>query len=344
MLHSAMIHRILCIGSVSKDLFFPTGEGVVLETPEDLRSQVKVAFELGGKFRCQDRAEAIGGVAANVAQGLVRLGHEAAVYSRIGTDEIGDWILTTLRGAGVLTTTLDRVAGARSDLSAIVVIEQTGDRIIFHNRDANEQLKIDERQLAGYEWFYVSALNGEWKENLSMVIQAAERFGSSIALNPGQHNLKDDPRFLLESLPHVSALFLNKDEAIEFLLAGGIGNDPEVLNDEQYLLKALHRFGPSVVALTDGKRGAWVYDGREIWHGEVFEPHGLVDTTGAGDAFGSGFFAAYLYQYPLEKCLRYGMANAGNVVGFYGAGAGLLDQTAIETVGRELRTTLLANR
>ena len=77
---------------------------------------------------------------------------------------------------------------------------------------------------------------------------------------------------------------------------------------------------------------------------QVYEPRGLVDTTGAGDAFGSGFFSAYLYRYPIEKCLRYGIANGGSVVGSYGASSGLLNQTTVESYGREIHATLLANR
>lgn len=338
------MQRVLCVGSSSKDIFFPTNEGVILETPEDLRSQTKVAFELGGKFRCKERAEAVGGVAANVAQGLARMGHEAGAYSKIGADDVGKWIIQTLKGAGVHTEMIDVDPSAKTDLSAIVVVQQTGDRVIFHNRDANEKLHVAEEKLSGYEWLYISALNGEWRENFQTMLHAAERYGTKIAFNPGQHNLKEDPRLILEALPHISALFLNKDEALELLLAGGIENRPERLNDELYLVQVLHDFGPSVVALTDGKRGAWIYDGRELWHGDIFEPNGLVDTTGAGDAFGSGFFSAYLYRYSLEKCLRYGIANAGSVVGAYGASAGLLDQAAAESYGPEIHATLLAAR
>lgn len=338
------MERILCIGSASKDIFFPTDEGVIIETPKDIRSQTKVAFELGGKFRCQERAEAVGGVAANVAQGLSRMGHEAAVYSKVGADDIGEWILKILHGAGVETDFIDVDRSVQTDLSSIIVIEQSGDRIIFHNRDANEKLHIDEAKLQRHEWFYVSALNGDWKTNFQTILRAAERYGIRVALNPGQHNLKEDPRLLLESLPHISVLFLNKDEAIELLLMGGIEKHPERLDDELYLVQTIHNFGPAIVAITDGKRGAWVYDGQEIWHGDTFEPNGLVDTTGAGDAFGSGFFSSYLYHYSLEKCLRYGIANAGSVVGSYGASHGLLDQATAEAYSSKIHAVLLAAR
>ncbi len=64
--------EVICIGSVSQDIFFPTSEGIVIETPEDITAKQKIAFELGGKYKVQDRYEAVGGVAANVSQGLAR--------------------------------------------------------------------------------------------------------------------------------------------------------------------------------------------------------------------------------------------------------------------------------
>jgi sugar/nucleoside kinase (ribokinase family) len=323
------MRRVLCIGSCSKDIFFPTEEGVVIETPDDLRSQTKVAFELGGKFRSRDRFEAVGGVAANVAQGLARLGLPAAVYSKVGRDDLGTWIKRSLDGAGVSTETLDIDPSVKTDLSAIVVIQQTGDRIIFHNRDANEKLSIRPEALTGFDWFYVSALNGPWQSNFDMIMRVAAERNVRIAFNPGQHNLKEDPRRLLDALKQVHALFLNKDEALELLLSSGVEKRAEQLNDENYLVTTLRGYGPEVVALTDGKRGAWVHDGKETWHADPFEPHGLVDTTGAGDAFGAGLFAAFLSGLSLETALRYGIANGGSVVGFYGASEGLLDQESI---------------
>lgn len=336
------MRRVICIGSASKDIFFPTSEGLILKTPKDLTSQVKVAFELGGKFRSKNRYEAIGGVAANVSLGLARLGISVECYSHVGGDELGLWIKRVLEQGGVKTNLLERDSSVRSDLSAIIVIAQTGDRIIFHNRDSNERLVIEKSKLEDADWLYVSALNGAWKENLAMIREIAKNDAKLIALNPGQHNLKEDPVLMLDFLHEVDALFLNKDEAIELLLANNIETDPDRLNNEVFLAQALHREGPRVVAMTDGKRGVWVTEGKGVWHAPSFEPHGLVDTTGAGDAFGSGFFGAYLKGLPLETCLRYGICNAGSVVGFYGATEGLLDEETITEMLDQTKATKVA--
>src|SRR3989344_4201930 len=163
-------YKVICVGSTSKDIFFPTDEGMIIQTPEDLVSKEKIAFELGGKYRVADRFEAVGGVAANVAHGLTRLGHTAVCYSKIGQDEIGDWIKDEFKQANVPTQFLYTDVTAKTDLSALIVMTQNGERTIFHNRDANEKLEIVDKKFAHTEWVFLSALNGEWKTNMQKLL------------------------------------------------------------------------------------------------------------------------------------------------------------------------------
>lgn len=328
--------QVICIGSASKDIFFPTDEGVVLETPEDITAKQKVAFELGGKYRVKDRFEAVGGVAANVATGLARLGRSVAAYSCIGGDEMGRYIVDALKKEHVATDLLCRYDDAKTDLSAIIVLTQSGERTIFHNRDANERLKIEGDMLVRAQWVFVSALNGDWKKNLATVLAAKEKYGFSIAYNPGQHNIKDDAKEVFITLPFVDVLLLNKDEAIELLLQSEVRPSDVELDDERYLLSALVSAGAKVIGMTDGKRGAWATDGTEYWYCPIHTRGSVVDSTGAGDAFGSGFFAAHLMELSLSEALQYGMANSGSVVGFYGAIEGLLVPSEMDALVKNI--------
>lgn len=316
--------KVICIGSASKDVFFPTDEALLIDTPDDITAKQKIAFELGGKYRVKDRFEAVGGVAANVACGLSRLGQSVAAYSCVGNDDMGKFILQSLIAEGVQTGLVQELADAKTDLSAIIVMEQNGERTIFHNRDANERLQVDQSKLKGAEWLFVSALNGDWQQNLSAIVAAKKSSGAKLALNPGQHNIKEDAKRMMELLPEVDVLLLNKDEAIELLLHGDARPTDAELNDERFLLTALHTVGAKMIGMTDGKRGAWGYDGTEYWYCPIHTREAVVDSTGAGDAFGSGFFSALLSGHSLSEALQYGMANSGSVVGFYGAIAGLL--------------------
>ena len=317
-------HTIICIGSASQDIFFPTDDAVIIETPEEITSKQKIAFELGGKYRVADRYEAVGGVAANVSCGLARLGHRAAAYSCIGDDEIGRFVMSALGKEGVATDLIRSHDATKTDLSAIIVMTQNGERTIFHNRDANERLTVDKDKLKDAKWLFVSALNGEWKKNLAQIKETKKEQGMFLALNPGQHNIREDATLMLETLALADVLLLNKDEAIELLQALPSRPTDAELDNERFLLEQLFQAGAKTIGMTDGKRGAWGYDGKEFWACPIYTLNGVVDSTGAGDAFGSGFLAAHMAGLPLSDALRYGIANSGSVVGAYGAIAGLL--------------------
>lgn len=323
---------VICVGSASKDIFFPTDEALLIETPDDITAKRKIAFELGGKYRVADRFEAVGGVAANVSCGLARLGYRAAAYGCVGGDEIGRFVLGAFEKEGVETDLITCHDEAKTDLSAIIVMTQNGERTIFHNRDANERLVVEVAKLSATKWVFVSALNGAWKKNLATVLIAKKTYGTRLALNPGQHNIREAAGVVLEALPEVDVLLLNKDEAIELLLKSSLQATEEDLNDELFLLEKLASYGVKTIGMTDGKRGSWGYNGREYWFCPIHTRNSVVDSTGAGDAFGSGFMAAHLAGEPIEKALQYGIANSGSVVGFYGAIEGLLKNEEIQTI------------
>jgi sugar/nucleoside kinase (ribokinase family) len=324
-------HDVICIGSTSKDIFFPTDEGVVLETPEDLTAQRKVAFELGGKYRIAQLHEAVGGVAANVAWALVKLGVDAVPYTRIGGDETGRWILREFRRAKVMTDKIFVDKTVRSDLSAIIVLSQSGERTIFHNRDANDYLEMLPKRLTGAEWFFVSAQNGEWEEKLREIIRIAVQYDTKIAYNPGQHNLRENPTLTSEVVSVSEVLILNKDEALELVMKNSPDAGPEQLNDEKFLLSTLIGMGAKIIGMSDGSRGAWGTDGVGFWHCPIGVVTKIIDTTGAGDSFSAAFFAAIsFYGKSVADALRWGIAESGSVVGEYGASAGLLDIAELE--------------
>lgn len=316
------VPQIICIGSCSQDIFFPSDEYTVFETPEDITSKSKAAFEIGGKFRVPDRYEAIGGVAANVSIGLARLGIRSGCYTHIGQDALGDWAMKTLESEAVSTAYVDREAGIKTDLSAIVVLMKSGDRIIFHNRDANERLAVDADRLSGADWIFMSSLNGPWQKNVASIIEYLDASGAKFALNPGQHNLKEDPSLILSLVARADVLMLNKDEAIELLMHEE-GIDQGRIDDERYLLETLLKKGARTIGLTDGTRGAWATDGDVFLHAPIHPLGAVVDSTGAGDAFASGFLASRMRVEPLSLSLATGMLNSGGVVAHYGAIEGL---------------------
>jgi len=319
--------KIICIGSACKDVFFPTAEGRIVETPDELLSQRKIEFELGAKYRIEERYEALGGCATNVAVGLARLGVEVSCYAHIGNDQIADWIIAELGKNGVGVELVTKEAELTSDMSAIIVDKASGERVIFSNQKANARLEIIPKKINSAEWIFIGDLHGDWQGKLDLIFKVAEENKIKLAYNPRQSNIHEDVQKIKEKITRTNVLFLNKDEALEIL--SQINNFSAVeLEDENFLLQELKKLGAEIVIITDGVRGAWVSDNSETF----FVPGrkvNAVDSTGAGDAFASGFFGAQLKEKTLKECLDWGIANSSNSVQFYGATRGLLDEKGI---------------
>jgi len=323
-----MKYEIICIGSACKDVFFSTPEGKVIDTPEDLMAQKKIEFELGAKYKIATRYEALGGCAANVACGLSKLGIKTACYSHIGDDHIAEWIKGELDKNKVDTNLITQEKDYLSDLSAIIVDEKSGDRIIFSNQKVNTKLSIKEDELIDTKWLFIGDLEGDWEKKLDNIVGIAEKKDIKIAINPRFSNIHENPEKVIDIIAKTEILFLNKDESIEVISKYDLGISKEDLNDEETLIKQLQKINSKIAVITDGIRGAWLYDGKDLIH-EDARVVKAVDSTGAGDSFNSAFLAAYLKEKDLSECLKWGIINSASVVEQYGAIEGLLDIQSI---------------
>lgn len=317
--------KVICFGSVGKDVFFPTSEGSVIETPEDMMSQKKITFELGAKVKVKDRHESIGGVAANVAIGLKRLGVEALCNSAVGGDEIGIWVKERLREEGmeinIISTNVERM----SDFSAIVVDEKTADRVIFTNYTSSGDFHLDKEKVSDAGWFFIGDIHGKWEEQMERIFELAKSENKKVIFNPRGVAIQEDPQEIIEAIGLCEILIVNKDEAIEIVSNMHVDSDPQNINDEKFLLNKLRSLEVKIVVLTDGKRGAWAADGEKVFHVEAQEVPAL-DSTGAGDSFTSAYLAAHIRGKDAKEGLKWGIANSASVVRHYGATPGLLTE------------------
>jgi ribokinase len=320
--------KILCIGSITKDIFFPTKEGVILDTPEDLLSQKKIAFELGAKYHITNRAETLGGCSVNVACGLARLGEEVGCLAVIGNDATGKWMKEKLSGYNVIGEEIYEIDEVMSDLSAIIVDDNSGERTIFSSHSASGLLEIQAEKIKDIDWVFVGDLSGDWINNLEKIFTACEKEKIFVAFNPRQKTIAENPEAIVKALEKCALFVVNKDEAVELVSGLGFDISSSQLGDEIFLLNEIKSRTDGLVVITDGLRGAWATDGKNILHVDAI-PQDAIDTTGAGDAFTSAFFAAHLKGFTMEICLRWGIANSSSSVTRYGGQEGLLNQDNI---------------
>lgn len=326
----------VCVGSASQDVIFPMKRLAVLNTPEDLTAQKKIMLELGAKYPVEDRFVAPGGCAANVSQGIARLGGNASCMSVLGKDSLGEEVREELDSEGVETGLLQIRKEYKTDLSFVLVDCKGGDRTILYNRDANEHLEIDEIFFREALGVFVGGLYGAWQKNLDRIVAGCARFGVPLFFNPGQGNIAQDIEQVTVGIRASLGVFLNKDEAIEVAMFAEPSWDREKFNDERFLLRLIKSLGPAFVSLTDGVRGAWVYDGADILHASVDPVSHVVDSTGAGDAYTAAFLAAFSTHKGMSECIQWGIANGRSVVQHYGAKEGLLHVNAIKKLAQRV--------
>jgi sugar/nucleoside kinase (ribokinase family) len=90
------------------------------------------------------------------------------------------------------------------------------------------------------------------------------------------------------------------------------------------LLKRLHAVECKIAIITDGPNGAYTYDGATFLKMGIFDVP-VVERTGCGDAFATGFVAGLQHGNDVGEALRWGTANSASVISYVGPQKGLLN-------------------
>lgn len=324
---------IITIGAATRDITFLTDQGKMIETPEDLTSQRLLAFEYGAKIRSEEVRMSFGGGACNAAATLAKMGLKVAMISRVGNDANGKSILENLSrrniDGGLIQTDNDRV----SAFSFIVVDSAggEGERVIFSHKGAANHLEIRSEEIKNTGWVYLTGLGDIWEEGLEKISVAIETNGVKLAWNPGSTEIVGGKEKIIGLVAHTDIFIINKDEAIELIKSdSGNGFSDEDYNDIYKLIKVIKSWGAKNVVITDGKNGAILFTGTEMLKISAFV-QAQTDTTGAGDAFGSGLLAGYVISGNFETALRYAALNSGGEVSDFGAESGIMTREEVES-------------
>jgi ribokinase len=317
-----MKYDVITIGGVVEDISFHTNEGVIIDNKKDLLRQKLLAFEYGAKIKIDKVDKTFGGGAANTAVCFSRLGLKTACMASIGADERGKRLLNNFKKEKVATEFIYKSKLYETAYSFILV-GPSNEHIVFSNRGANQKLEVRSEKLEKSKWLFVSSLSGNWKKDLAEIFKAKN---VKIAWNPGHRQLIGGIKVLKPFLAKTNVLIVNKDEALEICLPSGKlkGRDNACINDTENLLNILKSFGPKIVVITEGAKGAKCYDGQKIYTQKAIKKK-VQNTTGVGDAFGSSFVAGLeLYKGDIVKSLKLAALNSASVVSHLGAQTGLL--------------------
>ncbi|EKD49941.1 MAG: ribokinase family sugar kinase, partial [uncultured bacterium] len=248
-------------------------------------------------------------------------GISAAVCSSIGRDERGEGIIGKLRNYDVGTDFMQRQETDTTGLSFLIQDMKSNEHIILMDRGANEKLAVGPEVLkkANPKWIYVSSLSGKnWYKNLDAVSDFVSKNDVKLAFNPGFAQVAARDK-ILKFLDRTDVIVLNKDEAIELTQVNG----KEDIEDFVLLARKISKLGPKIVAITDGKKGAYVFDKKDLYFSKIYKVD-TVDTTGAGDSFGSTFVAGLYLKNDIPRALKMAIVNSAAVTREFGAQNGLM--------------------
>lgn len=319
-----MEQRVCVIGGSTWDVLFTTSQADLVNVG-GRRTEPLLAFPYGGKVDATDVIYGFGGGAANVSVGLSYLGVKVDVITRVGREWRGNEIIKNFHSFGVGVKGVQKDRQQKTAMAFIVTAGRGHDHVAFVSRGATININIPQRLSKKYQWCYVTALaSKDWHKKLLSLFKSFSSQGGKIFWNPGATQLAD-PIKMAQLLKYVTVLDLNNDEAA-LLLKRLKHLKTSSIN---ILIKNLRLLGPELVLITSGRNGAYLDDGNKIIHHPIYgvKP---VNTTGAGDAFGSGFLAGYLASgWNLNVAMQWGMLNSNSVIIHPGAQKGILSLSTL---------------
>ena len=303
--------KILSIGKGTQDVFLKSDEF----DPRTRGKRIYTELPLGIKMEVEDVTFSTGGNATNVAVTLARQGIESAYMWGLGNDPASQSILNDLDQEGVDTTHVIQSDEYQSGYS-VIMIATNGERTILNHRGKafgqTGRHNFDLASIKGYDWVYPTSLGTGGLKLLRVIIEEANKYGVKVMLNPAGPELQEKEK-LIPLLEDVDVLITNKEE-MQQLVNGS--------TCEELARHALHYVPVAIVS--DGPNGVVATDGTVMVRAGMYEDVPVIDRTGAGDAFASGFLSQWSQGRSLKESIIFASANSTSVVTKIGAKRGIL--------------------
>ncbi|NQV08499.1 carbohydrate kinase family protein [Candidatus Woesearchaeota archaeon] len=300
------MYDVITVGSSVIDVFADTDSELIRIQTKTSKEDL-IAYPAGDKILIKSLNFTTGGGGTNTAVSLKNLGFKVAYLGKVGNDNNGKRILDLLK-----KDKIDFIGSRGKEMSgySIVLDSIAHDRTILVYKGCNDNLKFSEinKKKLKTKWFYFSSMLKESFKTLEKLADYAEKNNIKIAFNPSSYLAEKGKNYLKKVLSKTDILILNDEEA-------GYVVGKESVND---CLKDLHKLGPNIVVITQGKKGASAFDGKNFYS---IKSHKIkvVESTGAGDAFASSFLAGIIKKNDIKFALKLGLANSESVITHHGA-------------------------
>jgi len=289
---------VVTFGSAVVDVFVGT----------DLTERGKfISYPVGSKILIKDLRFDIGGGGTNTAVAFARLGLNTGYIGKVGKDETGKEILNMLKKENIKF--LGYIDKTKKSGYSVILDSKENNRTILTYKGVNNEIELKNIKKLKTDWLYYSSLLGKSLRTQIKLAKIMKKKGVKLAFNPSSYLTRR--KYLIKELLKISdVLILNKEES-------------QMLTNNKDLLKGLHEITKGIVVITDKNKPIKCYDGKKKY---FLKPNKIkvVERTGAGDAFASGFVAGLIAKNSIEDSLRLGLRQSESVIKHFGAKNNLL--------------------
>ncbi len=292
-----MVFDIVTFGGAVVDVFVDT------DIPEKRR---QICYPVGAKILIKDLRFDVGGGATNTATAFSRFGLRTGCICKLGDDEQGKDILSLLKKEKIKF--LGKIEKEGKSGYSIVLDSKENNRTILTYRGVNNHINLSDVKKVKTKWLYLASALGKSFQTQVKLARILKKQGVKIAYNPGEYVIRKENLASLLKLTDI--LILNKEEAA-------------LLTKEKDLLRGLNKLTNGIVVITDKNKKISCYDGGKKY---FLLPNKIkvVERTGAGDAFASGFVAGQVVGKSIKESLHLGLRESESVIKYFGAKNNLL--------------------
>lgn len=249
-----------------------------------------------------------GGPAGNSTAAAATLGMSAAFIGTVGDDADGRMILETFSKQGVDSSMVAIRKGATSAIAYLWIDEKTGARSCAWTREGLAELSADEitPEIAdAIRHAKILHLDGHNAEGAIAAAKIAKAAGVTVMYDAGTI------RSGMEEILPLADLLICSGEFAVSVAAGreSLITDGYTEEEVEAAVRTLYaKYRPAVCGATMGVRGSMCFDGENMVRCPAFSVEKVVDTTGCGDLFHTGFAVRWLETHNLLDCQRFGAA------------------------------------
>lgn len=308
------MYDVITIGAATRDVYLRSPAFDLIKS-DKFSTGVGSCLALGSKNEASEIFLDTGGGATNAAITFGNLKIKTGVVSKIGDDAAGKELLEILKKSKVDTSLIQKDRRHFTSYSTLL-LTKAGHRSILVYRGASNYIDWKEflKKEKKAEWFYITSLGGNLKL-LKNIFKFARVNKIKIAWNPGGKELGMGAWKLKSLIKQAEVFNLNREEAAKL-----VGVD---YKNKEKIFKKMAKLCSGIVVITDGAPGAYAYENKK-WYFAKSLGTKPINTTGAGDAFGSGLLSGLIKKGNLKYALAVATLNADGVIQKMGAKNGLL--------------------